>query len=149
MIINCHTHIGDAFVKLPKVKLSVKEMVAPPHGYKHRMMQMANPKEILSGMETSIKIIKMSNTDVFVDFREGGLKGLYLLKKALNTWETNAIILSRPETMTYNEKEIEELLDYSHGIGISSISDWNYEELSLISSHVNERKKIFASICLG
>ena len=36
------------------------------------------------------------------------------------------------------------MLDYSHGIGISSISDWNYEELSLISSHVNERKKIFA-----
>ena len=144
MIFNCHTHIGDAFIKLPQKKFNVEELVAPPYGYKHLMLKKASEEEIIDGMEKAIRRMEACNIDVFIDFREGGIKGIEILNRALKGKKIRAIILSRPAKMEYNEKEIEMLLDISQGIGISSVSDWKYEELQAIANHVKERKKIFA-----
>jgi len=144
MIFNCHTHIGDAFIKLPQKKFNVEELVAPPYGYKHLMLKKASEEEIIKGMEKAIEKMEACNTNVFIDFREGGKKGVEILNKALKGKKIKAIILSRPEKMEYDENEMERLLDISHGIGVSSISDWKYEELQAIANHVKERKKIFA-----
>ena len=48
-LINCHTHIGDSFIKKSKVHLTknIKKLVAPPNGIKHRMLEHASKKEIL------------------------------------------------------------------------------------------------------
>jgi cytosine/adenosine deaminase-related metal-dependent hydrolase len=66
------------------------------------------------------------------------------LKEAIKNSKIKAIILARPRNMKYDEEEMEKLLDISHGIGISSIADWDFEELEMITRHVKERKKIFA-----
>jgi len=142
MIFNCHTHIGDAFIKLKK-KYSLEELVAP-NGYKHYMLNKAKEEEILMGMDKAIEIMERCNTDVFIDFREGGIKGVKILKKALEGKKIKAIILARPEKMEYSEKEIEKLLEISHGIGLSSYSDWGEDEIKLIAEHIKARKKIFA-----
>lgn len=143
-IFNCHTHIGDAFLSLPKKKMSVEELFAPPYGYKHVMLEKASREEIIHGMEKAIEIMEKCNTNYFIDFREGGIEGVMMLKEALRGKKINAIILGRPKKMVYNENEIEELLHVCHGIGISSISDWNYEELLSIANHTHEKKKIFS-----
>lgn len=144
MIFNCHTHIGDAFIKLPDRKFSVEELVAPPYGYKHVLMRKANNSEIMQGMEKAVDVMEKCGTDVFVDFREGGIKGVKVLKEVLKSKRLRAIILGRPYEMKYNEKEVDELLDISDGIGLSSISDWKFEEILAISNHVKESGKIFA-----
>lgn len=144
MIFNCHTHIGDAFIKLPHKKYSVEELVAPPHGYKHVMLKKAGREEIINGMKKAMEVMERCGTHVFIDFREGGKEGVEILKEAMRGRRIKAIILSRPASMEYNEKEIDTLLDISHGIGLSSISDWDYEEAKAIAEHVASRKKIFA-----
>ncbi len=144
MIFNCHTHIGDAFIELPQKKFSVYELVAPPDGLKHKMLEKASKTEILNGMKRAVRIMEGCGTDIFIDFREGGIEGIELLKEAIRDSKIKAIILARPKNMKYDEEEMEKLLDMSHGIGISSIADWNFEELEMIVNHVKDRKKIFA-----
>lgn len=143
MIFNCHTHIGDAFIKPPK-NLSLEKIFAPPHGYKHLMLEKASREKIIEGMKKAINIMENCGTNVFIDFREGGLRGVEMLKEALKERKIKAIILGRPKKLFYDEKEMEELLGKCHGIGISSISDWNEEELQMVVEHVKEKNKIFA-----
>ena len=142
MIFNCHTHIGDAFIEL-KRKYSLEELVAPG-GYKHRMLEMADEKIVMDGMKEAIDVMEKCRTDVFVDFREGGIKGVRLLKKALAGKKLKAIILGRPKEMKYDEEEMDRLLDICQGVGLSSYSDWAEEEIRQIAEHVKKRKKIFA-----
>ncbi len=144
MIFNCHTHIGDAFIKLLPRKYSVEELVAPPHGYKHVMLKKASREEIVEGMRKAIDVMEECGTDVFVDFREGGRGGVEILREAMEGRKIKAVILSRPSGLRYDEDEIDDLLDISHGIGLSSVSDWDFEEVKAIAEHVESRKKIFA-----
>ncbi|MDH7506789.1 MAG: amidohydrolase family protein [Candidatus Thermoplasmatota archaeon] len=144
--VNAHTHIGDSFIKKRKIKLpkNIEELVKPPDGLKHRLLKEATEKEIIDGMKESIAIMINSGVTEFCDFREGGLSGVLQLKKALKNKKLSAIILSRPLELKYEFDKIETLLKNSDGIGVSSISDWDYLELEKISKHVKKRKKIFA-----
>jgi len=142
-LINSHTHIGDFFIKLPDKKFSVEELVAPPHGIKHRMLEKTSRQEIINGMKKAIEIMEKASTIAFIDFREGGVEGIKMLKEALEGKKIKAIILGRPKEMKYEEKEIDEILSLSHGIGVSSISDWN-EDIEKIAGHVHKKRKIFA-----
>ncbi len=143
MIFNSHTHIGDNFIKLPERKWKVEELVAPIYGYKHRMLEKANEEEIINGMIEAITTME-KNTDVFVDFREGGIRGIKMLQKAMEGRKIKAIVLGRPEKMEYDEKELNEILKMANGIGLSSISDWDEREIERIAKHVKMKKKIFA-----
>jgi cytosine/adenosine deaminase-related metal-dependent hydrolase len=66
------------------------------------------------------------------------------LKNALKDKNISEFILSRPVNLQYNKEEVDILLDNSNGIGLSSISDWEYSELEKISKHVKKNNKIFA-----
>ncbi|MBC7080705.1 MAG: amidohydrolase family protein [Thermoplasmatales archaeon] len=142
MIFNSHTHIGDAFISLEK-KYSIEELFAP-YGIKHRMLEKASGEEILNGIKKAIDIMEKCGTDFFVDFREGGIEGVKILKEALKGRKIKAIILGRPKNFIYDEKEIDELLDISDGIALSSVYDWDKNEIEMVANHVHERKKIFA-----
>jgi len=144
--INAHTHIGDSFIKKRKIKLpkNVIELVKPPEGLKHKLLKEAKEKEIIEGMKESISIMFNSGITKFCDFREGGLKGIFDLNKALTNQKVTAIIFSRPAELKYDTEEIEILLKNSNGIGLSSISDWDFFELKKISNHIKKRKKLFA-----
>ena len=72
------------------------------------------------------------------------MKGVFELNKALKNELLSAIIFSRPSELKYDSDEIEILLKNSNGIGLSSISDWDFSEIKKVSSHVKKRKKLFA-----
>jgi cytosine/adenosine deaminase-related metal-dependent hydrolase len=144
--INSHTHIGDTFIRrrglnLPK---DVKKLVAPPSGLKHKLLKEVSDKEILDGMKESIYEMIENGISCFCDFRENGAKGLELLHIALENADINSIILSRPEKLDYNKNEIDVLLKVSNGIGLSSISDWDYSKLQKIAKYVKSKNKLFA-----
>ncbi|RLF29904.1 MAG: hypothetical protein DRN08_00645 [Thermoplasmata archaeon] len=144
--VNAHTHIGDSFIRKKNIDLprDVVELVAPPHGLKHKMLREASEDEIIDGMIGSIDVMIKSGVSHFCDFRENGIDGIHMLKKALDGKKIFSIILSRPQKSEYDKKEIEILLENSDGIGLSSISDWEYPEIKKIAEHTRRKKKIFA-----
>ena len=144
--VNAHTHIGDSFIKIKNIDLpkNVEELVAPPNGLKHKLLREASSKDIIEGMEKSIDIMRKNGTKYFCDFRENGKKGIDLLKTALKNKKISCLIFSRPENLRYDKEEVEILLKESDGVGISSISDWDYSELKKLALHIKQKKKFFA-----
>ena len=144
--VNAHTHIGDSFIRDKNIKLpkNIEELVAPPHGLKHKFLKDASDEEIIEGMEKSIDIMIKSGTQYFCDFRENGILGIAQIKSALDLWKINSIILSRPDSLEYNKNEIDVLLKNSDGIALSSLSDWEYTYIRKIAKAAHLRKKIFA-----
>jgi len=144
--INSHTHIGDSFIQDKNIKLtkSVIDLVAPPNGLKHKLLNEASEEEIVSGMKKSIEGMIKTGTSCFCDFRENGIRGISLIQKALKSKNINSIVLSRPKELKYNKNELDLLLKKSNGIGLSSISDWDYSELGKISKHTKRKSKLFS-----
>jgi cytosine/adenosine deaminase-related metal-dependent hydrolase len=144
--VNSHTHIGDSFIGSKHLQLprDVKDLMAPPAGLKHRLLKEASEKEILEGIQTSLRQMTASGTSCFCDFRERGLIGVFQLRKAMKNCSLDSVILSRPLQMTYEKEELDLLLQNSDGIGLSSISDWEPSEIEKIAKHVRTKKKLFA-----
>jgi len=144
---NCHTHIGDSFLwsKHATFPHSIKALVAPPHGIKHQALEQATDKEILQGMITSLKYMAIHGTTMFWDFREGGYKGAQLLHKAAARFPSlHPIIFARPSTLTYDKQELNQLLHIADGIGLSSINEWNQDDLLSIAEQTHQQQKVFA-----
>lgn len=144
--INAHTHIGDSFIRKKNIKLpkNVEELVAPPHGLKHRLLNEASEEEIVDGMKESINEMMKTGVTCFCDFRENGVKGIKLLNDALKNTSVSSLIFSRPDELKYDKDEVEVLLKNSKGVGVSSILDWEYSELEKVARHVKKRGKMFA-----
>ena len=149
LLVNAHTHIGDSFINSTKVYLprDVEKLVAPPHGIKHKFLQNATEKEIVEGMKKSIDIMQKSGVGSFCDFREGGLTGVTQLNSAMQNTKITGVVLSRPQSLAYNKDELDILLNNSEGIGLSSVSDWEYSEIQKIAKHTKKKNKIFALHC--
>jgi len=144
--VNAHTHIGDSFVRDKNITLpkNIEKLVAPPNGLKHRLLHEASNEDIIEGMEKSIDIMIKSGTSFFCDFRENGILGISQLKSALKLWKIKSLILSRPDSLEYNKDEIDIILRNSDGIGISSISDWDFSELKKVAKQTKQKNKIFS-----
>ena len=145
-LVNSHTHIGDSFIFERNIKLprNIEKLVAPPNGIKHQLLESASDKEVIDGIEKSLYTMEKTGTSIFCDFRENGIKGINILKSCLEKSDINCLILSRPKKIEYDENEINILLKNSQGIGISSITDWDYSQLKKIASAIKKKKKIFA-----
>jgi cytosine/adenosine deaminase-related metal-dependent hydrolase len=145
-LVNIHTHIGDSFVKGKNIELpkNIDKLVAPPNGLKHKLLKNASDEEIINGMKNSIYKMIKNGTSLFCDFRENGIKGINLLKTAVNNCNISSVILSRPNDLDFNENEIKLLLENSDGFGISGISDWDFSKLEKISKFAKKKGKIFA-----
>jgi len=143
-IVNAHTHIGDSFIKGKKVDLTkdVEKLVAPPNGLKHRLLRNASKSEIIQGMKNSINEMEKIGTSHFCDFRENGVEGILNLNKALENKNIKSITLSRPSELKYDKNEMKELLKISDGVGLSSITDWDYQEIKKIIDYAKDKGKI-------
>ena len=143
--VNAHTHIGDSFIKNNRDKLpkNIKELVCPPNGLKHKLLSQASDQEIVKGMIDSINYMKKAGVSIFSDFREGGVNGLNLIELALKNQNISSSVFSRPNNLEYNLKEINNLLNHSDGIGLSSISEWDYNEILKIAKYTKKKNKMF------
>ena len=147
--INAHTHIGDSIAKDVGDGLSIKELVEPPNGLKHQKLNQASDQEIIESMHEAAKEMLYSGTSTFIDFREGGLKGIELLKKAIYDLPINACILGRsdkyydPNTTPEEARLItRELIQHCDGIGLSGVQDVDPEIMLQIAEVCNAEDKI-------
>ena len=144
--INSHTHLGDAFIYSQKHQIphTIKEAVAPPNGLKHKLLETTPKQTIQNGIKQALNDMTEHHTQWFCDFREGGLPGIQLLKQPLLNTNLNGIILARPKNNTCNPTELQKLLTHADGIGLSSISDWDYSLVQKIAQITHSKNKIFA-----
>ncbi len=141
--VNAHTHIGDS-VAFPAPKGSVKDIVGPPDGYKHRILRSANRKSKIDAMKESIRLMSRTGTSAFMDFREGGLEGLKEFADALAGDSLKSVALGRPIGAESKGREVNAILDACDGIGMSAYRDWPVEFLRDVSRAAKSKKKMFA-----
>ena len=139
MPVNCHIHLGDAFIEKPE-KASVEELVAPPDGLKHRMLAAVEPEVQITAMKAAIELMGSIGTSHFIDFREGGLEGARRLLLASIGSRARPVIFGRPAGI----EDLESLLTVVDGIGMSAVSDMEFEELATISSQTKKAGKGFS-----
>ncbi len=80
--VNAHTHIGDSIAKEPDF-MPLENLVGPG-GYKHKILENASHETLISAMCDAIADIFATGTQMFADFREGGISGLQALGEAFN-----------------------------------------------------------------
>jgi cytosine/adenosine deaminase-related metal-dependent hydrolase len=145
--INAHTHIGDSVAKEPDI-MPVEKLVGP-EGFKQRILAETPYEVLVSSMRDTIEDIIATGTQLFADFREGGVSGVRALKEALSLTrgreQLRAKILGRPAVGTGNEElGIDELFESVDGIGMSSVADYPQEELKLLAEEAKRKGKMFA-----
>ena len=143
--VNAHTHIGDSVAKEPEF-MPLEKLVGPG-GFKHRILVKTPYETLVSAMNDTIEDMFATGTQMFADFREGGVLGVSALKTALRLTGENerlrAKIFGRPADGTGTEA-INELFGTVDGIGMSSVADYPVEDVNSIVVEAKRRKKMFA-----
>jgi len=115
--VNAHTHIGDSIAKEAGEGLSLEELVAPPDGLKHRLLNAAERDELVAAMERSIRYMETAGTAAFLEFREGGVAGVEAIEEALAGHELSAVVLGRESVAA---------MERSDGFGASGANDGEF-----------------------
>lgn len=122
--VNAHTHVADACLRdLPGKPATVAELVGPG-GWKHRNLAAATPEQVRAGVERYVGEMAAVGASRFLDFREGGLAGVRLLRSFAADLPVTPLILGRPATPTFEEDEARALLAEANGIGLSAMRDF-------------------------
>lgn len=134
--INAHTHIGDSIGKDISLNKTVNQKIHPVFGAKSKILKNTSDENLGNFMKNTCYSMIRKGITTFVDFREGGLDGVILLKKVLNDIPLRSIILGRLE-FYQGDKEIQKnssfpstksteflkLLKKCDGIGISGANE--------------------------
>ena len=115
--VNAHTHIGDSIAKEAGEGLTLEELVAPPDGLKHRLLDAADREELVAAMERSIRYMEAAGTAAFLEFREGGVAGIEAIEEALAGHGLRAVVLGR-ESIAAMER--------ADGFGASGANDGDF-----------------------
>lgn len=147
--LNGHTHIGDSIINDEGYGLSLGEMVKPPNGVKHKALANAEDGEIIDAMKKSMWDMFESGTTHFIDYREGGIKGVELLRKASKNLPVTPVILGRDDSFYGQNPDlrkvkiaIRKLLKLADGIALSGFGEISDEVASLITSECRKAGKI-------
>ena len=147
--INAHTHIGDSIIKDEGDGLSLDEVVKPPNGIKHRALESASDDELIEAMRESMWDMYNFGISHFIDYREGGLEGVKLLKEAAKDIPITPIILARDssfygEDADYHQVKIalRKLLKQADGIGLSGFGEISTTVAEIICEKCEKAGKI-------
>lgn len=147
--LNAHTHIGDSIIKDEGDGKSIEEIVKPPNGLKHIAISKSSDEDLILSMENSMWEMLKTGTTHFIDYREGGLKGVKLLKKASKNIPINPIILGRDNSFFDEDPNlskvkiaIRKLLKYSDGIAPSGFGEITDEVAILITESCEKHGKL-------
>jgi cytosine/adenosine deaminase-related metal-dependent hydrolase len=161
--VNCHTHIGDSIAKDITLNSSMEKRVHPVSGIKSKILKETDSKHLKKFMQNSCYSMLKKGITTFVDFREGGLEGILMLKEALNQIPIRSIILGRLEIYQNNTEirknipfpknkkaDLAKILSKCDGLGISGANENSnsllryYSKLSKIRAiHSSETKQSF------
>lgn len=147
--INGHIHIGDSIIKDEGYGLSLSEMVKPPNGVKHKALANAGDEELVEAMKSSMWDMVLSGTTHFIDYREGGVHGINLLKEASEGIPIKPVILGRDNSfygddpdLSEVKKAIRKILKIADGIAPSGFGEITEDVARLIAGECSKHGKI-------
>jgi cytosine/adenosine deaminase-related metal-dependent hydrolase len=120
--VNGHTHLGDSVWTKEPPLLPFHQVVAPPHGLKHRLLSETPADEKRAAMARSLRTMGELGTAATLDFREEGLDGVRDLRSASGGTGVEPVILGRPRE-PLDRTEVRELLQEADGLGLSAFQD--------------------------
>jgi cytosine/adenosine deaminase-related metal-dependent hydrolase len=141
--VNAHTHVGDSFA-FPAPKGTVEELVAPPDGYKHRMLRTATRETKLTAMTDAVEIMAATGTMAFIDFREEGVAGVMDLLSAVRSAVPVPVVLGRPGRLPASDLELDEVLASCDGLGLSALRDMDQAQAVRMASRARSAGRMFA-----
>jgi len=134
--VNCHTHIGDSIGKDVTLNSSPEKRIHPVSGVKSKILKNTDKKHLTNFMKTSCNSMLNKGITTFVDFREGGIDGVLLLKQVMSDLPLRLIILGRLEFYQnpleikkniplpkHEMDKLKELLTTCDGIGVSGANE--------------------------
>ncbi len=147
--LNAHTHIGDSIIKDEGDGLSLSEIVKPPNGIKHIALEESEDEDIINAMREAMFLMLDSGTTHFIDYREGGVEGVKLLKKASKNIPINPIILGRDDSFYEDNPDLHKvkirlrkLLKCADGVAPSGFGEISPEVAELIVKECEKKSKI-------
>lgn len=148
-LINSHVHLGDSVAKDRGDGEPLDKIVKPPHGLKHQILRETPPERMVDSIRESLEEMLQSGTTTFIDFREGGRKGIQLLNEASKNLPLRKIVLGRDESFlnpgeTNIEKAAEDILKYGDGIAPSGLGEIGDDVARIITETCKKRDKISA-----
>ena len=134
--VNSHTHIADSIGKDLSIDADVDSKIHPMIGLKQKLLKETPKKSLAKYIRNSAKSMIKKGITTFIDFREGGLGGVLLLKSALENVPIRCVILGRIDYYNskneikqnfpfpeQNTKKLTQLLENCDGIGISGTNE--------------------------
>ena len=147
--INAHMHIGDSIIKDEGYSLSLSEMVKPPNGVKHKALANVDDEVLISAMMDTMWEMVQNGITHFIDYREGGINGVKLLKKASAEIPIKPIILGRDDSFYGDDpdlkkvkKAVRKLLRIADGIAPSGFGEVTDDVARIIVDECNNQDKI-------
>jgi len=144
--INAHTHIGDSIGKDIGIDYEVEKKIHPIIGFKQKILRNSQRSHLTSFIRNSCLSMIKKGITTFIDFREGGLDGIELLRNAIKGLPIRPIILGRidyyqdlksikkntplPES---KKKELKDILRKCDGIGVSGTNEFSDSVLNFFS----------------
>ncbi len=142
--VNGHTHLGDAVSVREPPAVAVSELVAPPAGYKFRLLADAAPAAKREAMREALERMAAEGVAATIDFREEGVEGVRLLRAALAEARFRGFVFGRPLRRPVEPAELGRLLDVADGVGLSSARDEPEAGRRAVARACRARRKRYA-----
>jgi len=150
-LVNSHIHLGDSVAKDLGDGKDIADIVKPPNGLKHKILAETSSEDIIGSMRESLIEMISTGTTTFIDFREGGLEGINLIKEAAEDLPIRKIVLGRDASFIENinspkflREIVIKLLKYCDGIAPSGLGEISDEAASIITEECRKQGKISA-----
>lgn len=156
--VNGHTHVSDSIVKDVGFGQDYWDLVMPPDGVRFRALRDTPPAVLRAAIEDTLDYMVAGGISTFVDFREGGLAGVRLLRGAAASRPIRAIAMGRfgrfpPQPVEMLERnegklddaalaEIETVLAAADGFSLVSANDLTDEGLRQVADAVRRHPRL-------
>ncbi|MGI0086779.1 MAG: amidohydrolase family protein [Nitrosotalea sp.] len=144
--VNSHTHIGDSIGKDVGINSDVESKIHPISGFKQRILKNSEISHLTNFIRNSCISMIRKGITTFIDFREGGLEGVNILKNASSGIPIRPIVLGRinyyqdsklikknfflPES---KKTDLKNLIKSCDGLGISGPNEFSDSVLKYFS----------------
>ncbi|MBC2607870.1 amidohydrolase family protein [Pelagicoccus albus] len=160
---NAHTHVGDSPLQDGTDGLTLEEGFFRPHGYKYRELGKMSEAVQLPHLVEQLSFMVRTGTTMHIDFREQGVEGAKLLKKASAAAGIKSLILSQFQDSPLTEEqlledqaalreevqsEFERMLDVADGFSESTMNDLTSVAWKWIQWATKRKGKLRAIHCL-
>jgi len=145
-LVNSHTHIGDSIAKDVGIDSDVESKIHPIMGFKQRILKKSEFSHLTSFIQNSGISMLRKGITTFVDFREGGLSGVNLLRNAISKIPIRSVILGRIDhyqdvksvknnisLVRQQKSDLTKLLRNCDGLGISGPNEFSDSVLKYFS----------------